>query len=376
VRQHRILFIFGTRPEAIKLCPVIRHFREHAGHLEPRVCVTAQHREMLDQVLEVFGIQPHHDLNAMREGQTLAGATSRILAAVEPVVATESPDLILVQGDTATTLCGALAGFYAGAPVGHVEAGLRTGDLAQPFPEEMNRVVVTRLSRLHFAATEWAASNLRREGVAPDSICVTGNTGIDAVLHISDLLAQGKLTGREWPGLDPSKRLILVTAHRRESFGEGFERICRALRAIANREDVQIVYPVHPNPNVIEPVRRNLAGHPRILLIEPLDYIAFVDLARRAHLLITDSGGVQEEAPSLGKPVLVLREKTERPEAVEAGTAELVGTNVDKVVAAATRLLDDTDEYDRRRRIHNPYGDGHASQRIAAFLTRYFAAAH
>jgi len=376
VRRHKVLFIFGTRPEAIKLCPVIRYFRQHSGHLEPRICVTAQHRGLLDQVLEVFGIEPHRDLNAMREGQTLAGATSRILAAIEPVVTAENPELIVVQGDTATTLCGALAGFYARVPVAHVEAGLRTGDLTQPFPEEMNRVVVSRLSRLHFAATEWAASNLRREGVVPDSICVTGNTGIDAVLHIRDLLERGESQGREWPGLDPSKRLILVTAHRRESFGEGFERICQALRAIADREDVQIDYPVHPNPSVIEPVQRNLSGHPRILLIEPLDYVSFVDLARRAHLLITDSGGVQEEAPSLGKPVLVLREKTERPEAVEAGTAELVGTDVGKVVGAATRLLDDADEYDRRRRIHNPYGDGHASERIGEFLTAYFAASH
>jgi UDP-N-acetylglucosamine 2-epimerase (non-hydrolysing) len=377
VRRSKILFIFGTRPEAIKLCPVIRYFREHSQHLEPCICVTAQHRDMLDQVLNVFGIEPHHDLNAMREGQSLSGATSRILAAVEPVVAAEKPDLILVQGDTSTTLCGALAGFYARVPVGHVEAGLRTGDLTQPFPEEMNRVVVSRLSQVHIAATEWAASNLRREGVAPESVCVTGNTGIDAVLHVRDLLARGELKSREWRGLDPSKRLILVTAHRRENFGEGFEQICRALRILADaREDVQIVYPVHPNPNVTEPVRRNLAGHPRILLIEPLDYIAFVDLMRRAYLLISDSGGVQEEAPSLGKPVLVLREKTERPESVEAGTAELVGTDVDKIVWAARRLLEDADEYDRHRRIHNPYGDGRASERIAEFLTGYFVRPH
>jgi UDP-N-acetylglucosamine 2-epimerase (non-hydrolysing) len=375
VRQRKVLFIFGTRPEAIKLCPVIRYFREHTEALEPRICVTAQHRAMLDQVLEVFGIAPHHDLNAMREGQTLASATSRILAALEPVISIERPDLILVQGDTATTLCGGLAGFYARVPVGHIEAGLRTGDLAQPFPEEMNRVVVSRLSALHLAATEWAAENLRAEGVAPDTICVTGNTGIDAVLHVRDRLAEGHIRGRDWPGLDPGKKLILVTAHRRESFGEGFENICRALRELAGRDDVQIVYPVHPNPNVAGPVERNLAGHPRILLTEPLDYVAFVDLARRAYLVLTDSGGIQEEAPSLGKPVLVLREKTERPEAVTAGTAELVGTDVQKVVGATTRLLDDAQEYDRRRRIHNPYGDGHASERIAAFLTGYFAVA-
>jgi UDP-N-acetylglucosamine 2-epimerase (non-hydrolysing) len=373
VHQRKILFIFGTRPEAIKLCPVIRYFREHCETLVPRICVTAQHRAMLDQVLVIFDVAPHHDLDAMREGQTLSGATSRILAALEPVVSAERPDLILVQGDTATTLCGALAGFYARIPVGHVEAGLRTGDLAQPFPEEMNRVVVSRLSAIHLAATEGAASNLRAEGIAPDAICATGNTGIDAVLHVRDRLADGHIRGREWPGLDPQKKLILVTAHRRESFGAGFENICRALLELAQREDVQIVYPVHPNPSVTGPVEKTLTGHPRILLKEPLDYISFVDLARRAHLILTDSGGIQEEAPSLGKPVLVLREKTERPEAVTAGTAELVGTDVRKIVAAAARLLDDADEYDRRRRIHNPYGDGHASERIAAFLTAYFA---
>jgi UDP-N-acetylglucosamine 2-epimerase (non-hydrolysing) len=377
VPRRKILFIFGTRPEAIKLSPVIRYLRERAPQLEPRVCVTAQHREMLDQVLNVFGIEPHYDLNAMRDGQTLAGAMSRILAALEPVVEEEKPELILVQGDTGTTLCGALTGFYARVPVGHVEAGLRTGDLQQPFPEEMNRVVVSRLSRLHFAATQWAASNLRAEGVAVDSVCVTGNTGIDAVLYIRGQLEGGALRGPAWPGLDPQKRSILVTAHRRESFGEGFERICLALRTIADAyQNVQIVYPVHPNPNVTAPVRRSLAGHPRILLLDPLDYVAFVDLARQAYLLITDSGGVQEEAPSLGKPVLVLREKTERPEAVEAGTAELVGTDVATVVKAAGRLLDDPREYDRRSRIHNPYGDGHASERIAAFLSAYFARCH
>jgi UDP-N-acetylglucosamine 2-epimerase (non-hydrolysing) len=376
VRSRKILFIFGTRPEAIKLCPVIRYFRERCEHLEPRICVTAQHRAMLDQALEVFGVVPHHDLDVMREGQTLAGATSRILAALEPVVSAEHPDLILVQGDTATTLCGALAGFYARIPVGHIEAGLRTGDMAQPFPEEMNRVVVTRLSALHLAATEWAAGNLRAEGIPPEAIRVTGNTGIDAVLHVRDRLADGEIRGREWPGLDPRKKMILVTAHRRESFGDGFENICQALRELGRRDDVQIVYPVHPNPNVTGPVERSLAGHPRILLTDPLDYISFVDLARRAYMVLTDSGGIQEEAPSLGKPVLVLRGKTERPEAVEAGTAELVGTEVRSVMDAATRLLDDADEYDRRRRIHNPYGDGHASERIAAFLTEYFAETH
>jgi UDP-N-acetylglucosamine 2-epimerase (non-hydrolysing) len=365
----KVLFIFGTRPEAIKLCPVIRYFRDECdGQFDVRICVTAQHRAMLDQVLEVFHIAPHYDLNAMRPGQTLTSATSLILSQLEPVLQSDRPDLVLVQGDTATTLCGALAAFYAGVPVGHIEAGLRTGDLSQPFPEEMNRVVVGRLSALHFAATPWAASNLRREGIDEARITVTGNTGIDAVLYIRDRLERNEIGGRDWSGLlDPARKLIVVTAHRRESFGQGFEQISAALLEIACLPDVQIVYPVHPNPNVTGPIRRYLSGHPNIRLIEPLDYISFIDLMRRSYLLISDSGGIQEEAPSLGKPVLVLREKTERPEAVEAGTATLVGTDVRKIVDTAKVLVQDPAEYERRRRIHNPYGDGTASPRIARF---------
>ena len=367
--QLRILFILGTRPEAIKLCPVIRHFRdEYDGQFGVRICVTAQHRDMLDQVLQVFQVEPHYDLNAMRSSQTLTSATSLILSELELVLKSDQPGLVLVQGDTATTLCGALAAFYARIPVGHVEAGLRTGDMNQPFPEEMNRVVVGRLSDLHFAATPWSAANLRAEGVDDSRITVTGNTGIDAVLYIRDRLERNEIRGRAWPELDPSRKLIVVTAHRRESFGEGFERICAAIREIADLPDVEIVYPVHPNPNVTEPVRRNLMGHPHIRLIEPLDYVSFVDLMRRSYLLLTDSGGIQEEAPSLGKPVLVLREKTERPEAVEAGTATLVGTDVRKIVETTTTLVQDASEYERRRRIHNPYGDGMASSRIAKFI--------
>jgi UDP-N-acetylglucosamine 2-epimerase (non-hydrolysing) len=366
----KVLFVLGTRPEAIKLCPVIRHFREHRPALKARVCVTAQHRDLLDQVLQVFDVVPDHDLNAMRPGQSLAAATSRILADLEPVLASERPDLVVVQGDTATTLCGALAAFYWQIPVAHVEAGLRTGDLQQPFPEEMNRVVVSRLSSLHFAPTDRAAQNLRAEGVPDAAISITGNTGIDAVLYIRDCLEQGRLRSSLMP-IDSSRRLIVVTAHRRESFGDGFERLCQAIRRIADERDVQIVYPVHPNPNVAGPVRQYLDGHPRIALVEPLDYISFVDLARRAHLLLTDSGGIQEEAPSLGKPVLVLREKTERPEAVDAGTARLVGTDVEKIVSETLRLLDDPAEYQRRSRIHNPYGDGRASERIAEVLELY-----
>jgi UDP-N-acetylglucosamine 2-epimerase (non-hydrolysing) len=370
VALFRILFIFGTRPEAIKLCPVIRYFRDECRErFDVRICVTAQHRDMLDQVLQVFQVTPHYDLNAMRPGQTLSSSTSLILSELEPVLRSDRPDLVLVQGDTATTLCGALAAFYAGIPVGHVEAGLRTGDMNQPFPEEMNRVVVGRLASLHFAATPWAAANLRAEGVEDCRITVTGNTGIDAVLYTRDRLARGEIRGRQWPELDANRKLIVVTAHRRESFGEGFERICKAIREIADLPDVEIVYPVHPNPNVSGPVRHHLCGHPHIKLIEPLDYVSFVDLMRRSYLLLTDSGGIQEEAPSLGKPVLVLREKTERPEAVQAGTATLVGTDVARITSAAADLVLNASEYEHRRRIHNPYGDGLASGRIGDFIS-------
>ena len=369
---HKILLIFGTRPEAIKLCPVIRKLREESGQFDVRVCVTAQHREMLDQVLQAFDVKPDHDLDLMLPGQTLFQSTSRILAALEKVFASERPDLVIVQGDTTTTLCGALAAFYAGVPVAHVEAGLRTGDMRQPFPEEMNRVLASRLTALHLAATQQAAENLRGEGVPAESIRVTGNTGIDAVLFVRDELERGRLRGREWPALDLSKKLIVVTAHRRESFGGGFERICRALAKIADREDVQLVYPVHPNPNVQDPVHRHLASHPHVRLIEPQSYVAFVDLMRRAYLLITDSGGIQEEGPSLGKPILVLREKTERPEAVAAGTVKLVGTDEHRIVEEATALLENREVYDRMARIHNPYGDGHASERIAEAIHAFF----
>jgi UDP-N-acetylglucosamine 2-epimerase (non-hydrolysing) len=369
--HERILFIFGTRPEAIKLCPVIRHLRGRP-EFDVKVCVTAQHRALLDQVLEAFEVAPDYDLDAMRAGQTLAESSSRILAGLEPVMRSARPNIVIVQGDTTSTLCGALAGFYHRAAVGHVEAGLRTGDPAQPFPEEMNRILTTRLATLHFAATEWAAGNLRAEGVPEDRIGVTGNSGIDAVLYVRDRLEQGSLRGGEWPELDSTKKLIVVTAHRRESFGDGFERICGALARLAGREDVQIVYPVHPNPNVQEPVRRRLCGLRNVLLVEPLEYVPFVDLMRRAYLLLTDSGGIQEEGPSLGKPVLVLREKTERPEAVEAGTVKLVGTEEDRIVSETALLLEDGREYKRRSRVHNPYGDGDASRRIGDLILWFF----
>ncbi len=329
-----------------------------------KVCVTAQHRALLDQVLEAFEIVPDYDLDIMQPNQTLSQSTSRILAALEPVFESARPNIVLVQGDTTTTLCGALAGFYHRVPVGHVEAGLRTWDPWQPFPEEMNRVLATRMTTLHFAATDWAASNLYAEGVPRERVAVTGNTGIDAVLYVRDKLLEGALHGPEWPQLDPSKKLIVVTAHRRESFGEGFVRICSALAHLSERPDVQIVYPVHPNPNVRGPVEKYLSGRKNIVLVEPLEYVPFVDLMRRAYLLITDSGGVQEEGPSLGKPILVLREKTERPEAVEAGTVKLVGTSEERILGEAGRLLEDREEYERMARVHNPYGDGRASSRI------------
>ena len=368
----KILFIFGTRPEAIKLCPVALNLRAGAAQFQVKVCVTGQHRVLLDQVLAAFEVQPDYDLDLMLPDQTLFQSTSRILAGLEPVLAAERPDMVLVQGDTTTTLCGALAAFYRRIPVGHVEAGLRTGDMGQPFPEEMNRVLTGHLASLHFAATEGAASNLRAEGVDPSRIAVTGNTGIDAVLYVRDGLEQGRLRGMEWPHLDRTKKLIGVTAHRRESFGEGFERICSALARLARREDVQIVYPVHPNPNVLEPVNRHLSGLANVWLREPLSYVSFVDLMRRADFLITDSGGIQEEGPSLGKPILVMREKTERPEAVVAGTVKLVGTSEQAIVEQATILLDDREEYRRMSRVHNPYGDGRASDRIRDLILTFF----
>jgi UDP-N-acetylglucosamine 2-epimerase (non-hydrolysing) len=371
----KVLFVFGTRPEAIKLCPVVLHLKSRSGEFTTRVCVTAQHRSMLDQVLTAFDVTPDHDLNLMLPGQTLFQSTSRMLAALEPVMKEEEPDIVLVQGDTTTTLCGAMAGFYSRVAVGHVEAGLRTWDMQQPFPEEMNRVLTTRVTDLHFAPTAQSAANLRAEGVPEERIHVTGNSGIDAVLYVRDALEAGRLTAPPLEGLDASKKLIVVTAHRRESFGGGFLRICQALVRIASRGDAQVVYPVHRNPNVMDPVNRLLAGLPNVLLMEPLDYVPFVDLMRRAHLLLTDSGGIQEEGPSLGKPILVMREKTERPEAVNAGTVRLVGTDEDLIVREAVRLLEDESAYQSMARTHNPYGDGRASKRIADSILHHFEAA-
>lgn len=361
----RTLFVFGTRPEAIKLCPLVLWQKARPQEFDVRVVVTGQHRQMLDQVLAVFGVTPDFDLNIMQPGQTLASSASRILAALEPVLREAKPDLVYVQGDTTTTLCGALAAFYARIPVGHIEAGLRTGDLAQPFPEEMNRVVTGRLAAIHFAATEGARNNLLAENVDPATIHVTGNTGIDAVLWVRDRLATGQLPPSDYSFLHPEKHLLVVTAHRRESFGQGFDHICEAIATLAGRADTEIVYPVHRNPQVTGPVYSRLAGLANVHLIEPLDYVPFVDLMRRASVLLTDSGGIQEEGPSLGKPVVVMREKTERPEAVDAGTVRLAGTDPARIVSEVSRLLDDDALREAMSRVHNPYGDGHASERIS-----------
>jgi len=370
-RRPRILFVFGTRPEAIKLCPVINELRRSAPEFETRVCVTAQHRGLLDQVLEVFQVAPDYDLNVMAPGQSLFESTSRILAGLE-LVLRDSFDLILIQGDTTTTLCGALAGFYARVPAGHIEAGLRTGNLAHPFPEEMNRLLVTRLAALHFAATKTAAQNLRDEGVAEDSIYVTGNPVIDAIRHTSQGLETGQFPAPVWDWLDPARKLVLVTAHRRESFGEPFRNICQALSALAERGDVQVVYPVHPNPNIRLATNLFLRNKANIVLLEPLGYVDFVDLMRRAHILLTDSGGIQEEGPSLGKPVLVMRNTTERPEAVEAGVARLVGFEPARILKEVSWLLDDPDLYAEVARTANPYGDGQASARITEAIQEWF----
>lgn len=364
----KVLFIFGTRPEAIKLGPVIREMQDRPGDFDVRVCVTGQHREMLDQVLKAFDVKVGDDLNVMRPSQTIYGSTSRIIAALESVMSKYKPDLVLVQGDTTTTLCGALGAFYSKVPVGHVEAGLRTGDVYAPFPEEMNRLLTSRLAAVHFAPTETAAQNLYREGVRRCTVTVTGNTGIDAVLQVTEALERRKLQGLTGLDQDSTKKLIVVTAHRRESFGPGLEHICGALNHLARRSDVEIVYPVHPNPNVQAVVSRSLLGQRNITLLAPLDYVSFVDLMRRSYLLLTDSGGIQEEAPALGKPVLVLREVTERPEAVTAGTSVLVGTDEDRIVANAERLIEDPNAYQQMARRHSPYGDGKASVRIVDLL--------
>lgn len=363
----KVLVIFGTRPEAVKMAPVVKQLKANP-RLKTSVCVTAQHRQMLDQVLDLFDIEPDFDLDLMRPGQDLYDLTSRVLLGLKPILQKVKPDAVLVHGDTTTAMAATLAAFYQRIPVGHVEAGLRTGDLLSPWPEEANRRMTGALARWNFAPTATARDNLLRENVHPGQICVTGNTVIDALLDVvGRLMKDPELAAAQearFPFLDPARKLLLVTGHRRENFGDGFERICRAIAAISARPDVQVVYPVHLNPNVKGPVERMLGKNPRIHLIEPQDYLPFVYLMSRSHLILTDSGGVQEEAPSLGKPVLVMRDTTERPEAVEAGTVRLVGTNDEAIVREVTRLMDDENAYRAMSRAHNPYGDGRASARI------------
>ncbi len=363
-RGRVVLSVFGTRPEAIKMAPVVHALAGRAG-LDARVCLTNQHQEMLDQVLDLFGVRADHHLQVMTNGQTPTDVTVRVLERLPNVLAELRPAAVLVQGDTTTSFAAALAAFYARIPVGHVEAGLRTWRKDSPFPEELNRQMTTAIADWHFAPTEWAADNLRREGVPPDRIVVTGNTVTDALQWVA---ARVPAIPPGIPDLGDT-RLVLVTAHRRESFGAAFRELCEALRALVERNpDVSLVYPVHLNPNVQEPVRAILRDVPRVHLVPPVDYGTMVSLLRRAYLVLTDSGGIQEEAPSLGKPVLVMRDTTERPEGIEAGTARLVGTSKQRIVAEAERLLGDPEAYAAMARAHNPYGDGHAAERIADVL--------
>ncbi|OVZ59866.1 UDP-N-acetylglucosamine 2-epimerase (non-hydrolyzing) [Pigmentiphaga sp. NML030171] len=368
----KTLCVFGTRPEAIKMAPLVQALAMDK-RFEAKVCVTGQHREMLDQVLDLFAIKPDYDLNIMKAGQDLTDVSTAILQGMKSVFAEFKPDVVLVHGDTATTLAVSLASYYQQIPVGHVEAGLRTGNLYSPWPEEGNRKLTGALARFHFAPTDTSRKNLLREGVADNTIHVTGNTVIDALLEVVDKLQRDdklqKTFGSQFSYLDTYSRLVLVTGHRRESFGGGFERICTALARIAEEfPDVGILYPVHLNPNVREPVNRLLTDIPNVHLIEPLEYLPFVYLMHRSALILTDSGGIQEEAPSLGKPVLVMRDTTERPEAVEAGTVRLVGTDADNIVRHVSELLKNKQAYDSMAYAHNPYGDGKACARIVDAL--------
>ncbi len=372
--RKKVLTVFGTRPEAIKMAPLVHAFASDE-RFESKCCVTAQHREMLDQVLELFEIIPDYDLNLMKAGQTLNDVTARIVQELKPVLQEFKPDIVLVHGDTATTFATSLAAYYEQIEIGHVEAGLRTGNIYSPWPEEANRRLTGVLTKYHFAPTETSKENLLRENVDPDDVFVTGNTVIDALLMVKDKIESNcDLNARlasQFPFLDDNKKLILVTGHRRESFGGGFERICESLAITAKAHpDTQILYPMHLNPNVREPVNRILAGIDNIHLIEPQQYLPFIYLMSRAHIILTDSGGIQEEAPSLGKPVLVMRDTTERPEAVSAGTVKLVGTDVKMITTSLQTLLTDKDAYQAMSFAHNPYGDGHACKRILNELAK------
>ncbi len=368
----KILSIFGTRPEAIKMAPLV-HALKVDDRFHAKICVTAQHREMLDQVLELFEIVPDYDLDIMKNGQTLYDVTTAILLGLKSVIEEFKPDVVLVHGDTATTFAASLAAYYQKIKVGHVEAGLRTGNIYSPWPEEANRKLTSAITNYHFAPTSGSKDNLLREGVSENEITVTGNTVIDALFWVRQKLKQdSSLSGNlisKFDYLDPNKKLILVTGHRRESFGDGFERICEALRQIAIKHpEAQILYPVHLNPNVQEPVNRLLKDLNNVFLIDPQQYLPFCYLMDRAYIILTDSGGIQEEAPSLGKPVLVMRDTTERPEAVDAGTVRLVGTDINLIVSQVDLLLTDFVEYQKMSKAHNPYGDGLACGRILNFL--------
>jgi UDP-N-acetylglucosamine 2-epimerase (non-hydrolysing) len=370
----KILTVFGTRPEAIKMAPLVKALATDT-RFEAKICVTAQHREMLDQVLELFEITPDYDLNLMKPGQTLNDITAGILLTLKPILQEFKPDIVLVHGDTATTFAAALAAYYEKIAVGHVEAGLRTGNIYSPWPEEANRRLTGSLTKYHFAPTETSQLNLLKENIDEQTISITGNTVIDALLMVKDKITINKnlssTLGQLFPFLDESKKLILVTGHRRESFGGGFERICESLAITAKKHpNVQILYPMHLNPNVREPVNRILANIENIHLIEPQQYLPFIYLMDRSYIILTDSGGIQEEAPSLGKPVLVMRDSTERPEAIEAGTVKLVGTQVETIVKNLNILLTNTDEYKKMSYAHNPYGDGKACSRILEVLAK------
>ena len=368
----KVLSVFGTRPEAVKMAPIVRLLEQTAG-IESRVCVTAQHRQMLDQVLELFQIKPDYDLDLMREDQSLAQISASIFTYLDPVLMDFQPDWVFVVGDTTTVVTTSQLAYYRRIKLGHVEAGLRTHNKWHPFPEELNRRIATVIADLHFAPTELSKGNLLREGVDETAIIVTGNPVIDALQYVAQQEEPDEITAllRRLGTGQPGKRsLVLVTAHRRENFGQPFENICHALRELAGREDVEIVYPVHLNPNVQEPVNRILKGIPHVTLLKPLDYLPMVHLMKHAKLILTDSGGLQEEAPSLGIPVLVLRETTERPEGVEADTLKLVGTDTWQIVREANRLLDDPVAHAKMAKAANPYGDGHAAERIIAALLK------
>lgn len=372
----KILLVFGTRPEAIKMAPLVKALQKDTDHFETRVCVTAQHRQMLDQVLEVFDITPEYDLNIMAPNQDLYDITTKVLMGLRDVLKDFHPDTVLVHGDTTTSMAASLAAFYMQIPVGHVEAGLRTYNMLSPWPEEMNRQVTDRICTYYFAPTVQSKQNLLQENIDEKKIFVTGNTVIDALLMAVDIISstpgvEEKMAQelREKGYVVGEREYILVTGHRRENFGEGFLHICKAIKELASlHPEMDIVYPVHLNPNVQKPVYELLSGLNNVYLISPLDYLPFIYAMQHSTLLLTDSGGVQEEAPSLGKPVLVMRDTTERPEAVEAGTVKLVGTNAEAIVSNVTALLNDKDLYKRMSETHNPYGDGHACQRIMAAL--------